>query len=344
MDYIITDAGLKILEETGLRKVVDENFRGVTPLSHFYDEDIEDYIEKNRTHPSYRAKIEAEIEAEESHDSDDEFKIFSYIYPNELARTGKIPKNLPDDLMVAIGAYFSTKWWTEDISRRAYTFRNNQFQTCINGDTHGDFFLQQYNHVPKKDLQGKLFEDRGPLIKKLEEQDKGKLYGHYDYWIEFLNQLIMFCCQEGIEVPFKNDWEQVFYDGKLPSDEPGSVSEFTINNFKKGDIEFLKNCLPRLPGWEKQKVNGWNPLEGEIENSRAFIIGGNLVYCNQDKEGQIEFACNRYSKPKVIFTPDMIKETIYGTMTLIRDGTGRNQPQDPGLVMRYFPYHLYSLK
>jgi len=339
MDYIITDAGLKVLEERGLKQVIDENFDELYyfNLGVMYEEDIQEYIQNNRVNPLLVEKFSKD-EVEDG----DEFRVFSYIIPNELARTGKIPSNLSDDLMTAIGAYFLTKSYTEQFTGRGhYAFRNSQFLTCIHDDVHGDFFLQQYNHVPKKDLQPRLFQDRSQLIKKLEEQDCGRLNGHYGYWIPFLTHLIYFCCQTSQEVPFKDNFNQVFYNRQLFPEEPGMMAEGEIERLKyqgEEDVK-IKECLPEYPGFEKQREQGWE-FRGEMEKSQAFIINGNLVYCNLDEAGEIEFYQQKF-KPAVIFTPDMIEQAIYGTIKSIINGAGRNQPQDPGLVLKYFPYHNF---
>ena len=341
MDYVITDEGLKLLEETSLREVVHDNRHAALEgsVGHMYEGDIKDYLETNRVHPSLAKKPLEEIE------DDDEFRIFSFIYPNELVKMGKILANLPDKVMTAIGAYIKTDRWTNPRYEKNFSFRDSRFITCINADVHGDFFLQQYNHsVDKSEL---LFPEASPLVKKLRDEDKGRLYGHYDYWTEFLQHLIYYCCQTKREVPFRNNFEQVFYNGRLPSETPGMVAEPDIRDLiYRGNPELMKGtsprCLPLYPGWEKQRDAGWHPLEGQIEGSQGFIVDDNLVYCHADAGGVIEFAHQRFAKPGVFITPNMIEPLMRGAITLIRDGAGRNQPQDSGLILKHFPYHLFE--
>jgi len=305
---------------------------------------MKNYVVENRTYSEFKDKVLANDEEIRG----DEFVVFSYAVPNELIRKGVLPRSLPDEMMAALGAYFLTKRAEYNRFQHNFTFRTKQYLTCINGDIHGDFFVQQYNHLPTVS-QLTLFGE-GDLYKELTEKDKGKLYGHHDYWIEFLKQLVTFCCQEGLDVPYRKNWEEIFYGGKVPSDEPGEVSGFTISclknspRFHKDNPDLMKNCIPRLPGWEEQRECGWIPNEGGIEESQGFISDGNLVYFHKNEEGEVGFARNRYRRANMVFTPDMVEQAIFGTISLIRDGAGRNQSQDPGLLMKNFPYSLYDKK
>lgn len=342
MDYIITDAGLEILEERGLKKIVDENFKELINehMGMWYDDQQEEYARTHRTHPS----LAQESEQDNFRIGDEKFKVFSFLYPNTLVEQGKISDKLSDGIMAAIGAYVQTKYNTEGTFNDQYEWRTPTFHTVIHPDVHGDFFLQQYNHKPDNS-QKFLFPGCEPLIKKLKQEDIGMLNGHYDYWINFLESLLYYCCQTKQEVPFRNDFEKVFYNGKFSDKKPGMVADMPITQLKDWTRDAKvkwKPCLPVLPDFQKQVDDGWM-LEGQIENSQAFILNGNLVFCSQDNSGPIEFIHKKYSSPKVFLTPDMIKEAVYGTMKLMTSGrAGRVEPHDPGLILKYFPYHLFE--
>lgn len=348
MDYIITDEGLRVLKEQGLSEKVDQHFSELNSevLSRgiWSSDEIREYLSEERIHPLY----EKQTRDDEIWLSDnDEFKIFSFMAPNFLVRKKVIPKDLPDTIMSAIGAYLLTKWVMTPFPKRSFTLRNNRFQTQVQGDTHGDFYLSQYDHSID-DSQQVLFSGTEPLIKKL-ERDKtcNYMYGHYDYWTEFLQSLILFCCQTCMDVPFRHNFLDVFYEGKPIDERPGMVAEYKINHFKnvykyaKTDIS-LQLCLPKYPGFEEQSEQGWG-FAGHIEENQGFIMDGKLVFCRKQEDGPIDFSIwEKFSEPKIIFTPEDIKEALYGTVRVIRDGAGRNAPQDPGLYLKYFPYDLFE--
>ena len=339
MEFIITDKGIKVLEEMGLRQAVEQGSKGLDSLINgFWSvEEREEYACSHRIHPLLSEKLSAGSPVGEK-----EFIIYSFVNPNQLAEAGKIPRNLLDGIMSAIGAYVLTTGCAR-IGRKHYSFRDKKFFTDIFGDIHGDFFLNQFNHVPAEDLQARLFEDP-VLIKRLCQKDKGGLYGHYDYWTEFLKSLVYFCCQTGAEVPFRHDFEKVFYEGKLPSDKPGMVAEREIEMlryYEKNRNKAFKTCLPKLPGFEGQMQEGWG-FEGRIEQSQGFIINGNLAFCRESKTGSIEFMQERWGEPDVFIAPGMVREAVFGAVSLIRDSAGRNEPQDAGLILRHFPYYFFE--
>jgi len=335
MDYVITDKGIKLLLETGFFADVSREAQEAISAErgHFYFEDIDEYLRNHRSSPRFREKLLDELE------DNDEFRIFSFMYANDLVERGKIPSNLPDNLMTAISGFVNTEKWTNQRYRHNFRHINDRFITCVNGDTHGDFFLQQYNYV--FDDSEFLFPEASPLVKKLKQKDIGKLYGHYDYWTGFLEHLILYSLQIKKEVPFRENFEEVFYRGNLPSETPGMVLSPALETLKFRAKEKKIFGIPLYPGWKKQRDSGWS-FTGQIEKSRGFIMDGNLVYCDEDSNGNIEFGYyGKFSSPRVFITPDMIKPLMIGTITLIRDGAGRNQPQDPGLIMKYFPYDLF---
>jgi len=343
MNYIITDAGLSILEETGLKKLVDENFKELLNEhpSMWYDDEQEEYSRTHRVHPS----LAEEDEQDDLGRMDEKFLVFSFLYPNVLVEQGKISDRLNDTVMAAIGVYVQTKYHTEGLFKDWRAWRNPTFHTTIHPDIHGDFFLQQYNHKPD-DSQKSLFLDCEPLIKRLKQKDIGMLYGHYNYWIDFLESLICYCCQTRQEVPFRHDFEKVFYNGNLPDEKPGMVAEMPIvqlRDWTKDAKTNWKPCLPVLPDFQKQIDDGWL-FEGQIENSQAFILDGNLVFCDKDEHGPIKFTnYGNFSKPVVVISPDMVREAVRGTMELMIEGhAGRVMPHDPGLILKYFPYHLFE--
>ena len=339
MNYIVTDAGLSVLEETGLKKIVDENFKGLISehQGFWYDDQQEEYSRTHRTHPNL-----TEDEQNDLIRADEKFLIFSFLYPNTLVEQGKISDKLNDNIMAAIGTYVQTKYHTEGMFKDKRTCRNPTFHTVIHPDVHGDFFLQQYNNQPD-DSQRFLFSGCEPLIKRLKQKDIGMLYGHYNYWINFLESLVLYCCQTEQEVPFRHDFEKVFYNGKLPDEEPGIVARMPIEQLRDWTREAnWKPCLPTLPDFQKQIDDGWM-LEGQIENSQAFIRDGNLVFCDKDTNGSIEFEHNKWGNPCVTITPDMVREAVRATMELMIEGhAGRVMSHDPGLIMKHFPYHLFE--
>jgi hypothetical protein len=234
-----------------------------------------------------------------------------------------------------------------------YSWRDGKFLTHMFSDVHGDFYLSQFDHTP--DLRGQtfLFPSAEPLVKRLQRgiSDNG-LNAGYEYWMDFLQHLLYFCCQTGMEVPFRDDYLDAFYDGKPFDENAGMLAEHTLHGFnflredvKSGKKDLFKMCLPEYPGFLEQSKEGWS-FTGSIagySKRQAFIMDGNLVYCEEKKDGPVDFGeYGKFSEPKVIFIPDMIREAIFGVFSIVLNSGSRNMHQDPGLIMKYFPYFLFN--
>ena len=99
--YLITLEGLKELEKTGLKKILDKEFlriKSKMPMGFFYDEDIQNYeIENNK--PGLLERLENV----DSFDKQEAFIVYSEIVIKNL--DDKIQKKLNQELKNTISAY-----------------------------------------------------------------------------------------------------------------------------------------------------------------------------------------------------------------------------------------------
>ena len=343
MHYIITNEGLKILEENGLKKIIDSSFEYLEenmPSSLIYDEDIDEYAKEHNL-PDLLEKIEKD--AEEYIFKNDSFIMHSGIVYDLLK--DKITKDVGKDLKYAVGAYYIYKnRFLDHIARTKYLWRGEQFLNIIEGDVHGDMMIKQYNVSPGP--QSDLFGYK-PLIQKT---DLRLVNGFYPEWIRTLSDLITFCYQIGKPIPFKDNWEEIFYNGNLETIKPRGVASDFIGDLKRAKeyneyssisvLPFIDNPLKHISA--KDSIFDIKPISSDGGYlSQPFIDKDSLVYLHESERG-IEFLGHMWGKQGVRFSYEQIHHAIRGVVTCIQGGASRCSSQDPGLVFKYFPYERFE--
>ncbi len=336
--YLITNEGLKVLEETGLKKICNESFEKLEHYlltGHIYDDQIEEYAEEHGI-----SDLLEKVEAEESWDKNEAFIMHSGIICSLLQ--DKLPKSLNNELKKAISAYWIYNNRFLKPFNKSYLWRSNASLNQIESDVHGDMLIRQYDITTEPNLFG----DK-PLVKKSE---LNLVNGFYPEWLRTLTDFIAFCCQIRKPVPFKDNWEEVFYNGKLEESNPGEVAKIYINDLKNAKQQEEYSFILVLP-FVDNPLKQTNPEKGiyHINPVRSdggylsypFIDGDNLVYLHEAERGT-EFLNKTWGKPGVRFPYEQIGEAIKGIVTCIQKGGSRCLPPDPGLVFRHFPYERFQ--
>lgn len=338
--YLITNEGLKTLEESGLKKILDTSFKDLEQDYYFggaiYDDEIERYAEEHKI-PDLVERIEAEGEFDKS----ESFVMHSEIVCDLLKK--KLPKNLTKELKDAISAYYLyfNRFLKRVGYRGSYLWRDDNFLNIIEGDTHGDMSIGQYDVSPEKNLK--------PLVKKT--QGTG-VNGYYSDWPKTLIDFITFCCQIKKPVPFRDNWREVFYNGTFNEEEkePGEVASFYIRNLryaKEGEkyshigvLPFVNNPFRHVSTDKScffvQPIKSSDGFE-----SFPFIDGNSLVYLRKSKEG-IKVLEEIWGNPSVRFSYEQIHHAIKGVVSCIQNSGTRCQSYDAGLIFKYFPYKKFE--
>ena len=345
MEYILTNEGLRVFEEKGLKKIIDDSFEHLNQnmmQGMPFEDDIDEYAKENNI-PDLAEKIE---EDETFYvDKRDSFIMHSEIACNLLK--DKLPKNLEKDIKNAISAYYlyHDKFLSKFRLRGSYVWRDEQTLNCIMESIHGDMIIEQYDITPDKKQQD-LFNYK-PLVKRVEWR---LLNGFYPEWINTLSHFITFCCQIGKPVPFRDTWEQIFYMGNLRETEPAEVAKHLIEGLKYAKEEkeyshinvlpFIDNPLKHIKP-EKNIFNIYPVRSNSGYASQPFIDKDTLVYLHQVEKG-IKFLDARWGDSSVRFNYEQIQHAIKGVVTCIQKRASRCQPYDPGLVFKYFPYERFK--
>ena len=341
--YLITPEGLEELEKTGLKKILDKEFPGIKsemPTCFVYDDDIEHYeIENNK--PGLLEKLENV----DIIDKQEAFIVYSEIVLKNLGN--KIPKKLNQELKNTISAYWI--YWDKfvDSYRRRYSWLDRKSLNSIEGDTHGDMVIKQYNFNLNE--EGDLFRDTPWVVKR----PPNSLCGYYDNWVNMLTNLIGFCCQTKNPVPFQNNWNEIFYNGEFKEEEPGSVAKDCINNlkrFKNNEEHCIVEVLPFTDNQLKHvDIDKGFHLAQPImpqggSQSRPFIDNHELVYLIKVEDGKgIELGRMGYwGNESVRYDYEQVKEAIKGVVSCMQRGGTRCVKRDPGLIFKYFPYERFE--
>lgn len=342
---LITNEGLRILEERGIKKILDSSFKDLDNymLSGFpYDEKIEEYAKEHKI-PNLLEKVKTDV----INNQIESFIMYSGIIYDSLK--DKLPKNLEENIKTAISAYYiySDRFLKRVDYRGAYLWRDENSLNLIAGDMRGDMKIEQYDLTPEPQLN---FLDYRPLIKKtgLKVVD-----GYYTEWIRTLSDFITFCCQIEKPVPFKDSWEKEFYNGNFEEMGYGEVAHEHIMELKHAKEEKEKSFVKVLPFTDNPKkhinpregIYSINPIQSQGEFlSHPFIDKDDLVYLHEAKTG-VEFLGGIWGNPGVRFTYKQIPNAIKGIVSCIQHNKSRCQPQDPGWIFKYFPYEkLESIK
>lgn len=339
--YIITNKGLDVLEETGLKKIIDSSLDDLLeniPKSYMYDEIIEEYSKEHGI-PGLLEKVKSN----NSLNTTDSFIMHSEIVCDLLKN--KLPKNLEEDIKDAVSAYYI--YYDKFLKMSGYRGRNlwrdEKFLNIIEGTIHGDMAIQQYDISPGPQLN--LFGEEC-LVKKT---DLILLNGYYTEWIKTLADFMTFCCQINKPVPFKDNWKEVFYDGNFKETEPGEVARQDIEHLKCAKegkkfgwikvLPFLDNPLKHIN--PKKDFFHTDPVCSENGYySQPFIDKDNLVYLHETKNG-VKFLEQIWGNPGIKFNYKQIGNCIKSIVKCIQGGASRSLPQDPGLVFKYFPYKKF---
>ena len=339
--YAITNEGLKVLEEKGLKKILDNSFKNFECdilMGYLYDDIIEDYAKEHGI-PNLVEKV-----ATDEFDREDSFIINSEIICNQLK--DKLPKNINKELKDVISAYYIyyKNFFIMAGYKGDYIWRDEQFLNVIKGDVHGDMIIHQYDL--SQDFQRDLFNYK-PLVKKTGGTG---INGFYPYWIEILSHFITFCCQIGKPVPFRDNWKEEFYNEKFEEIKPGEVASGLIEQLKNAKeskeysfiqfLPFIDNPFKHIN--TKRNFFHIHPIrsDGGYE-SMPFIDKNNLIYLHKAEKG-IEFLEERWGSLGVRFDYEQIEHAIRGVVSCIQKGGSRCIPKDPGLVFKYFPYEKFN--
>ncbi len=338
--YLITNEGLKVLEESGLKEILDSCFKSLDDYmlsGAIYDDQIEEYAKEHGI-PDLVEKVEEDgiLGKRES------FVMHSKIICDLLK--DKLPKNIKG-LENAISAYYI--YYDHFLKNRgyrgSYLWRDDNFLNIIEGDVHGDMYITQYDITSEPDLFGSK-----SLVKKTEV--KG-VVGYYSDWPKTLIDFITFCLQIKKPVPFRNNWEKEFYKGDLKEEKPGCVAESCVKDLKytkEGEKYSHIDVLPFVDNPFRHISKDKNAFHTQPIRSSGgfvsypFIDGDNLVYLCKSKRG-VEFLRETWGDPSVRFSYDQIPNAIKGVISCIQNHGTRCQPHDAGLIFKYFPYEKFGV-
>ncbi len=343
--YIITNEGLKVLEEKGLKKILDSSF---PDLEHHmlialpYEDEIEEYaVEKKLPHLIEKVEEDGILDKRES------FIMHSEIICDLLKK--KLPKTINKDLKDCISAYYiyHDRFIKKIVSRDSYLWRDENSLNIIEGDIHGDMLIKQFDLSPDPNPD---FFGYKPLFKKV---DLRLVNGFYPEWIRTLSDFITFCIQTEKQVPFKESWGKEFYNGFFEETKAGEVADYYIDRLKwakEGKEHSFVQLLPFVDNPKKQMniEKGLCHIEPISADggylSFPFIENESLFYLHQVEEGEkgVEFLDAVWGSPSVKFNYNHMEDAIKGVVTCIQKGSSRCQPQDPGLVFKYFPYERFK--
>ena len=341
--YLITNEGLKVLEEKGIKKILDDSFKSLDDymLSSFpFDEDIKEYGAEHHL-PNLLEKINED--EKKNIPKEDSFIVRSGIIPNLLKK--KLPKKLTSEIKDAISAYYIywNRFLNKGFYRGHYLWRDDNFLNIVRGDTNGDMYLNQYT---LKSFDSTLIEENPLLIKA----SSYGVNGYYTEWIRMLPDFFSFCLQIGKPVPFKDDWEETFYHGHFEDTKAGEVASYLIERLQAAKERKEYSSIQVLPFIDDpmkhinldKKIHYVHSVKSVSGfESMPFIDKESLVYLHKSKTG-VEFIHETWGDLGVRFYYDQIHHAIRGIVSCIQNHGSRCMPHDPCLVFKYFPYERYE--
>ena len=340
--HLITNHGLEVLEKSGLKKILDGSFQDLEDYylkGHIYDDEIEEYAQEHKI-PDLLERIDDNFNKNES------FIVNSEIVLDLLK--DKLPEDLESDVKQAISAYYIYHNKFYNMLARHFFWRDEKSVNIIESDMQGDMCITQYN-LSHSDPQLDLFNYKH-LIKKVEPKF---VNAYYDEFIPTLIHFITFCCQIEKPVPFKDNWEEVFFNGNFEEGKPGEVAKSDIEHLKRAKqneeyswikvLPFIDNPLKHIKS--KKDIFHIHPIHSSGGYlSRPFIDGNDLVYLHLEERG-IKVEPHREEKwgnPSVRFSYEQIGNAIEGIVRVIQKGGSRSLPEDCGLVFKHFPYERFN--
>jgi len=344
--YLITNHGLEVLEKKGLKKNLDDSFPDLEDYylrGHVFDDDIEEYAQEHQI-PDLQERIEADSE----YLKNESFIINSEIILNLLKE--KLPKNLQNDIKQSISAYYIYyNKILKGFRTQRYFWRDDKFLTELYSDIHGDMQIRQYDINTDLETEQDLF-NYMPLVKKV---NPNIINAYYDEFIPTLIHFITFCCQIGKKVPFKDNWEEVFFNGNFTAEKPGEVAKSDIDYLKSAKnkeessmifvLPFIDNPLKHVD--PKKNIYIVHPIYSSGGyTSRPFIEGNELVYLHPKEDGiKVEPIIKQgWGNPSVRFNYDQTENAIEGIVKVIQKGGSRSPQEDCGLVFKHFPYERFK--
>jgi len=340
--HLITNHGLEVLEKSGLKKILDGSFQDLEDYylkGHIYDDEIEEYAQEHKI-PDLLERIDDNFNKNES------FIVNSEIVLDLLK--DKLPEDLESDVKQAISAYYIYHNKFYNMLARHFFWRDEKSVNIIESDMQGDMCITQYN-LSHSDPQLDLFNYKH-LIKKVEPKF---VNAYYDEFIPTLIHFITFCCQIGKPVPFKENWEEIFFNENFTAEKPGEVAKNNIKELSSAKnkeeysrifvLPFVDNPLKYVNS--EKRFYPIYPIKSSGGKFFYIVFSGNdLVYLYIAEKGiQVEpYTEEKWGNPSVRFNYEQIGNAIEGIIKVIQKGGSRSFPEDCGLVFKHFPYERFN--
>ncbi|MCD6477337.1 MAG: hypothetical protein J7K26_04250 [Candidatus Aenigmarchaeota archaeon] len=321
--YAPTNVGFRLLERTGLKKRIDENWSDISyiiPNKVTYEDEFNEIIDEllnNRNLESSRKMAISNLKNRKDIRnglslSEDLFVVSGKVTDEILTQEEK--RNYREfgvealcQLDGLIASYCLEKH--NDEIRKSYTWRSDKFKTMIYGDTHGDLNISQHKieaEINKNTIDGT---EVAQLFGKLPYKN---MNAHYDHWLLLVGVALKYADTVGIEIPEADDWVNFMrscgWEGEILNPLYDHTDMNFIRNYSSMEIAQLpdKTDVTKIRkmffGRMTSPYNNdywWYPVIDEEEN---------LVFCSNNGN-DITLKTNRYIDEK--YNKDIYIEKKY---------------------------------
>ena len=252
-EWDVTEAGYKVLEQTGLGRRVDEkweNVKSLMPRGAFVEDcDVEDALKTK--YPERKAEIENWVKtSEDVRTKPKDLFILSgnvtdtVLSEKEIAKFEGFGVSSLSELDGLLAAYALTKDSDEIHSRKIYTWRSNGFKTKIYGSTDGDLQVHQVNTKPKMKIAQRTLDEKETEI-LFGNLPQSHINADYGFWPRLAATALKYADTVGMEIPEAKNWrglmESYGWNGEIKEVSNWGVGyEYFVH-------EFNENIIAQLP-------------------------------------------------------------------------------------------------